>query len=241
MFECGELTVGFICGAWASRVGASLFSGRLVFTFDTQRLFSLHKLRSVPLRCASHRLWILRKTILVWDAESGQVVYGSITGHARANSVASHRTASKFFKFFELTPHTRTKDALTSKSLFLPLTGQLRSVRSACFFPDGSHFATRSDDGTIRIWTLDTTPRDTTCDLRDDNWVVCEKGKLMMWIPKKLLIHLYYTTNIHAFNRPFYLKLRFGTEIDSSRNIQPYFLDLLCQCYPALFSVYGQF
>ena len=114
MFECGELAVGFICGAWASRVGASLFSGRLVFTFDTQRLFSLHKLRSVPLRCASHRLWILRKTILVWDAESGQVVYGSITGHARANSVASHRTASKFFKFFELTLHAQKMHLLVS-------------------------------------------------------------------------------------------------------------------------------
>ncbi|PAV14648.1 WD40 domain containing protein [Pyrrhoderma noxium] len=64
-------------------------------------------LRSVPLRCASHRLWILRKTILVWDAESGQVVYGSITGHARANSVASHWTASKFFKSFEITLHAQ--------------------------------------------------------------------------------------------------------------------------------------
>ena len=135
----------------------------------------------------------------------------------------------------------RVGDTITGNPLFPPFSGHTSFISSVCFFPNGRHFATGSVDGSIRIWTLDEIPIDSDWELRYDNWVVGKNGKLMMWIPKKLLIHLYYTTNIHAFNRPFYLKLRFGTERDSSRNIQPYFLDLLCQCYPALFSVYGQF
>ena len=65
---------------------------------------------------------------------------------------------------------------------------------------------------TIRIWTLDTVPNDTTWKLRNDNWVVSESGKLMMWIPNDLRRYLCPHRNIGVLSRPFYFKLSFGSE-----------------------------
>ena len=92
------------------------------------------------------------KTIIVWDAQSGEIICVPITGHEGSN------------------------------------------------------------DGSIRIWTLGETLNDTYWRLRDDNWVVDENGKLMMWIPTELHGHFCGYRNISIFNRPFYLKLRFGPE-----------------------------
>ena len=100
-------------------------------------------------------------------------------------------------------------DAITGNPLFSGHTGPISSV---CFFPNGRHFATGSHDGTIRIWTLDEIPIDSDWELRDDNWVVGENGKLMMWIPDNLHRHLYRPRNVSILNHSFLLKLHFGTE-----------------------------
>ena len=106
----------------------------------------------------------------------------------------------------------RVWDAITGNPLFPPFTGHTDSITSVCFFPDGRHFATGSDDGTIRIWTLDEIPIDSDWELRDDNWVVGENGKLIMWIPDDLHRHLCWPRNISILGSSFYLKLHFGTE-----------------------------
>ena len=113
----------------------------------------------------------------------------------------------------------RVWDAITGNPLFPPFIGHTGFIYSVCFFPNGRHFATGSVDGTIRIWTLDEIPNDTNWELRDDNWVVDQNGKLMMWIPKDLHRYLCYHRNISIFNRSFYLKLHFGTEQSTSQKI----------------------
>ena len=47
---------------------------------------------------------------------------------------------------------------------------------------------------------------------KNDNWVVSESGKPMMWIPTDLRRYLCHHRNISIINRPFYLKLHFNPE-----------------------------
>ena len=106
----------------------------------------------------------------------------------------------------------RVWDSLTGQPLLPPFIGYMSCVNSICFFPNERRFATGSEDGTIRIWTLDTVPTDTTWRIKNDNWVVSESGKLMMWIPTDLRRYLCHYRNISIINRPFYLKLHFNPE-----------------------------
>ena len=106
----------------------------------------------------------------------------------------------------------RVWDAVTGQPLFPPFRGHTDLVKTACFFPDGTHFVTGSEDGAIRIWTLDPTPNDTNWDLRDDNWIVDENGKLMMWIPTNLRTRLYSPGCTSILNRSYCLKLKLGNE-----------------------------
>ena len=106
----------------------------------------------------------------------------------------------------------RIWDAFTGNPLFPPLRGHIDWVTSVCFFLDERHFATGSWDGIIRIWSLDEIPIDSDWILRDDNWVVGENGRLMMWIPDDLHTHLCRSRNVSMLNRSFYLKLHFGAE-----------------------------
>ena len=151
-------------------------------------------------------------TILVWDAQSGQIVCGPITGDGGSVTSVCFSPDGNRILSGSGDKTARVWDAITRKSLFPPFNGHTDSIKTVCFFPDGRRFATGSEDGTIRIWTFDTVANDTNWELRNDNWVVDEDGKPMMWIPKHLHTHLCGHRNISILNRSFYLKLHFGTE-----------------------------
>ena len=154
----------------------------------------------------------LDNTIRVLDAQSGQIICGPINGHNKlVDSMCFSPDGTQILSGSD-DKTARVWDAITGLLLFPPFSGHTHRVSSICFSPDGRHFATGSDDRTIRIWTLDTIPNDTTWELRDDNWVVSESGKLLMWIPNDLHKYLCRHRNISILNRPFYLKLHFGTE-----------------------------
>ena len=149
-------------------------------------------------------------TILVWDAQNDQIVCGPITGHASVTSVYFSPDGKRILSgSWDCT--ARVWDAVTGNPLFLPFSGHTNVITSVCFFPDGRRFATGSFDGTIRIWTLDEIPIDSDWKLRDDNWVVDENGKLMMWIPNDLHGYLYRPRNVSILGS-FHIKLHFGTE-----------------------------
>ena len=105
-----------------------------------------------------------------------------------------------------------------------PFSSHTKWISSVCFFPDGTHFATGSFDGTIRIWTLDEIANEINWELRDNGWVVGENGELMMWIPTDLRRYICGHRNISMLNRSFYIKLDFGTERNTSENRQSQFL-----------------
>ena len=151
------------------------------------------------------------RTIIVWDAQSGQIICGPINAADHVESVCFSQDGKQILSGSQDNT-VRVWDALIGQSLFPPFTGHTSYVNSICFFPNKRRFATKSCDGTIRIWTLDTVPNDMTWKLRNDNWVVSERGKLMMWIPNDLRRYLCGHRNISILNRSFYLKLHFGTE-----------------------------
>ena len=151
------------------------------------------------------------KTIIVWDAQSGQIVCGSFNAADSVKSVCFSPDGKQILSgSWDNT--VRVWDSLTGRSLFPPFIGHTSYVNSICFFPCKRCFATGSRDGTIRIWTLVTAPDDTAWELRYDNWVVDESGKLMMWIPNDLHKYLCHYRNIGVLNRSFHFKLHFGTE-----------------------------
>ena len=147
----------------------------------------------------------------MWDAQSGQIICGPINAADHVESVCFSQDGKQILSGSQDNT-VRVWDALIGQSLFPPFTGHTSYVNSICFFPNKRRFATKSCDGTIRIWTLDTVPNDMTWKLRNDNWVVSERGKLMMWIPNDLRRYLCGHRNISILNRSFYLKLHFGTE-----------------------------
>ena len=160
------------------------------------------------------------KTIIVWDAQSGQIVCGPIKGHDNwVHSVCFSPDGERILSGSEDNT-ARVWDAKTGESLFPPFRGHMGAVESVHFFPDKIHFATGSEDGTIRKWTLEEIPNDVTWRLKDSNRVVGENGNLMMWIPTDLRRYLCGHRNISILNRSFYVKLHFGTEQNTSRNIQ---------------------
>ena len=48
---------------------------------------------------------------------------------------------------------------------------------------------------------------------------IAEDGKLIMWIPKHSHTYLYRHRNISILNRPFFVKIHFGTEWNTRWNI----------------------
>ena len=151
------------------------------------------------------------KTIIVWDAQSGQIICGPISAGHYVKSVCFSRDGEQIFSGSRH-GDVRVWDSLTGQSLLPPFIRHMYYDLFNCFFSNERCFATECLDGSIRIWTLDTVPNDTIWKLRDDNWVVSESGKLMMWIPNDLRKYLCHHRNISIFNRPFYLKLHFGSE-----------------------------
>ncbi|PAV14717.1 nucleotide-binding-oligomerization-domain like receptor [Pyrrhoderma noxium] len=160
------------------------------------------------------------KKILIWNAESGEIIGEPITGHKRGVKSVCFSQDGKRILSGSSDNTARVWDALTGKSLFPPFSGHTNSIESVCFFPDGTRFATGPWDGTIGIWTLDEIPNEINWELRDDGWVVGENGELMMWIPRDLRRDVCGPRNISMLDRSFYIKLHFGTERNTSRNIQ---------------------
>ena len=161
--------------------------------------------------------------ILVWNAQSGEIVCKPTTRHCDwVNSVCFSPDGERILTGSGADNAAQMWNILTGKPLLPlpPLSGHTHMITSVSFFPNGSHFATGSSDGTIRIWSLIPIANDTNWELRDDNWIVGENGKLMMWIPTDLHTHLYRPRNIGMLNRSFFIKLHFGTERNSSRNMQ---------------------
>ena len=150
--------------------------------------------------------------ILVWDAQSDQIVCGPITGHDDSVTSVCFSPDGKQILSGSNDDTARIWDATSGKHLSPPYRGHTDDIYSICSFPDGRRFATGSVDGTIRIWTLDEIPIDSDWELRYGNWVVGENGRLMMWIPKHLHRHLYRPRNVSILNHSFHLKLHFGTE-----------------------------
>ena len=159
-------------------------------------------------------------TILVWNTESGEIIGEPITGHdSCVNSVCFSPDGKRILS--GSSDNTACVwDAVTGNPLFPPFRRHISYVNSVCFFPDGTRFATGSEDMTIRIWTLDEIPNETNWELRRDGWVIGENGELMMWIPTDLREYVCSQRNIGVLNRPLYIKLDFGTERNTSRNIQ---------------------
>ena len=152
------------------------------------------------------------KTIIVWDAQIGQIICGPITGHEHSVRSVCFSSDGKQILSGSNDNIVRVWDVITSQSPFPPFIRHTSYGNFNCFFPNERCFATASKDGTVRIWTLDTVPNDTTWELRDDNWVVSESGKPMMWIPNDLHKYLCRHRNISMFNIPFYFKLHFDPE-----------------------------
>ena len=92
------------------------------------------------------------KTILVWDAQSDQIVCGPIiTENEDSVSSVCFSPDGKQILSGSRDGTACVWDAITGDPLFRPFSGHASWVTSVCLFPDGIRFATGSLDGTMRI------------------------------------------------------------------------------------------
>ncbi|KAL5512563.1 hypothetical protein ACEPAG_3216 [Sanghuangporus baumii] len=94
-------------------------------------------------------------TVVVWDANSGEVVSGPFKGHTdNVNSVAFSPDGKRVASGSN--DHTiRVWDVDSGELLLGPLEGHTGRVQSVAVSPDGKHIASGSSDKTIRLWDAD--------------------------------------------------------------------------------------
>ncbi|KAG8765438.1 hypothetical protein FRC12_007490 [Ceratobasidium sp. 428] len=94
-------------------------------------------------------------SVCIWDAHTGQIVAGPLTGHTRyvysvAFSPDGARVASG-----SSDKTLRIWDTKTGQLVAGPLEGHTNFIRSVAFSPDGRRIASGADDRTVRIWDAD--------------------------------------------------------------------------------------
>ena len=66
---------------------------------------------------------------------------------------------------------------------------------------------------------------------------IAEDGKLIMWIPEDIHTYLYRPRNISILNRPFFVRIHFGTEWNTSQNIFISFFPFSYFIFPILSNI----
>ncbi|KAL5512584.1 hypothetical protein ACEPAG_3237 [Sanghuangporus baumii] len=95
------------------------------------------------------------RTILVWDADSGEVVSGPFEGHIHSVRSVAFSPSGKRVASGSGDCTVRVWDVDSGELVLSPLEGHTGEVFSVAFSPDGKHVASGSSDKTIRVWNAD--------------------------------------------------------------------------------------
>jgi WD40 repeat protein len=137
------------------------------------------------------------QTICVWNATTGAIVAGPLTGHTDSVWSVAFSPNGQHIVSGSQDQTIRVWDATTGEAVVGPFTGHANSVYSVAFSPDGQHIVSGSQDQTIRVWNISTrgiepgpfTRHANFTDhsiINDEGWICGSDGELLMWIP---LIH----------------------------------------------------
>ncbi|KAG5222565.1 POC1 centriolar protein [Salix suchowensis] len=94
---------------------------------------------------------VIRQTIRIWDAATGQQVGDALTGHESGDFRRFSPDGTKIVSGSD-DKTIRIWDAATGQQVGDALTGHEDRVLSVAFSPDGTKIVSGSDDETIRIW-----------------------------------------------------------------------------------------
>ena len=94
--------------------------------------------------------------ILVWDAETGEVVVGPLKGHTQFVTSVAFSQDSKRIVSGSGDETIRVWDAETGEVVVGPLKGHTGAVCSVAFSQDNKHIVSGSEDHTIRVWDAET-------------------------------------------------------------------------------------
>ncbi|KAG8792612.1 hypothetical protein FRC12_005509 [Ceratobasidium sp. 428] len=95
-------------------------------------------------------------SVCIWDAYTGQIVAGPLTGHTGfVNSVSFSPDGARVASGSD-DKTIRIWDVRTGQPVAGPLEGHTGYIRSVAFSPDSFHVASGADDKTVRIWDAKT-------------------------------------------------------------------------------------
>ncbi|KAG8695958.1 POC1 centriolar protein A, partial [Ceratobasidium sp. 395] len=95
-------------------------------------------------------------TVQVWDAETGDVVLGSLNGHSGQVNCVAFSPDGRWIASASKDVTIRVWNAETGEPRFDPLRGHSHEVASVAFSPDGHRLVSGSMDETARVWELKT-------------------------------------------------------------------------------------
>ncbi|EJC98165.1 WD40 repeat-like protein, partial [Fomitiporia mediterranea MF3/22] len=94
------------------------------------------------------------KTIRIWDAESGRVIFGPFEGHTGwVQSVAFSPDGARVVSGSN-DKTIRIWDVESGQMVSEPMEGHTDTVYSVAFSPDGMHVASGSADNTVMVWDV---------------------------------------------------------------------------------------
>ncbi|KIM89364.1 hypothetical protein PILCRDRAFT_60971, partial [Piloderma croceum F 1598] len=93
-------------------------------------------------------------TIMVWDAQTGNIISGPFKGHTSGIYSVAFSPDSVHVILGSADNTIIIWDAQTGNVISGPFLGHTESIKSVTFSPDSRHIVSGSSDDTIRVWEL---------------------------------------------------------------------------------------
>lgn len=111
------------------------------------------------------------RTVMIWQADTGKVLYGPLEGHSDDIFALSFSADGKMVASGSEDRKVWVWSAETGQRVCGPMEGHTGSVRGVCFSPDGKQVASGSTDNSAIIWSVESGEKDLGPLVHHRDWI----------------------------------------------------------------------